>query len=133
MKQTLALILLLVYTLLGFWIPEYADTTNFIAIFANITAMAMGISVFTEAIKKAVSYDSELHWKHYPKVISIFVALILGFFAYFIELPGIFAEMTTWIEVTLVSLITWGLSRGFYDSDFGYMLIKLALRRELTN
>lgn len=118
-------ILFAFYSVLGFLVPEYADTNVFVSGFLNLSGMSAVVLALTELVKKLVKYNSETHWNWWPVIISGIVSIATGFFAMIVDLPGIYAAMEQWYEVLLTAIIVTGLANRVYDSDFGYKLIKL--------
>jgi len=132
MKRVGSIILLLFYTVLGYWIPEFAEIDSFLATFLNLSAMAGAISLISEAVKSLIGYDSEEGWEYTPYFTVGFVSIGLGIFAYYVNIPGIYEVAESLWEVIVISVVTGGLAKSFYDTDFGYMLIKIATGHQLN-
>lgn len=132
MKQFGSIILFLITTILGFLIPELADLGNS-GIFLNLIGFVSGINLLTEFVKDKTGYVSGENWKGFPYLYSFLSALLLGTISYVAQFAGIFAVFTEYWHIVVVSVISMGLANQFYNSDIGYLLIKMITGHQISN
>lgn len=128
-KLTFAWVIQLLLPVAALIYPQIGTPSEFVAAFATLGGVVLLIATITEGLKELFKYNSYIHWKGWPLIISSAAGILLSMLGQAMAW-GFYEVFSLWQSV-IVGIILTGLAQRWYNTDFGYLLIKLLFGIEL--